>query len=111
MNEPTDAPPAALSHDSVTPDDAPATKDTAQTLGGLRLASCIVALPMSISIVSLDMTILATAIPRISQEFNNLDDIGWHLLNFTQTSPQDLRNGTKRQRARDLLRSRLSPAV
>lgn len=43
-----------------------------------KLAFILLALAMSIFLVSLDMTIIATAIPRITDEFHSLDDVGWY---------------------------------
>lgn len=45
---------------------------------GLRLTMIVVALVLSIFLVSLDMTIVATAIPRITDEFHSLDQVGWY---------------------------------
>jgi MFS transporter, DHA2 family, glioxin efflux transporter len=45
---------------------------------GFRLAMVVVALVLSIFLVSLDMTIVATAIPRITDQFNSLDQVGWY---------------------------------
>ena len=38
----------------------------------------LLALALSIFLVSLDMTIIATAIPRITDEFHSLNDVGWY---------------------------------
>lgn len=43
-----------------------------------ELAFIVVALVLSIFLVSLDMTIVATAIPRITDEFHSLNDVGWY---------------------------------
>ena len=43
-----------------------------------KLAFIIVALVLSIFLVALDMTIVATAIPRITDEFHSLDQVGWY---------------------------------
>ena len=43
-----------------------------------QLAFIVVALVLSIFLVSLDMTIVATAIPRITDEFHSLNDVGWY---------------------------------
>ena len=43
-----------------------------------KLAFIVLALVLSIFLVSLDMTIVATAIPRITDEFNSLQDVGWY---------------------------------
>ncbi|KAI9841202.1 MAG: hypothetical protein M1837_000929 [Sclerophora amabilis] len=44
----------------------------------LRLGAIIVALILSMFLASLDMTIIATAIPRITDEFHSLDQVGWY---------------------------------
>lgn len=46
--------------------------------GPFALAFIIVALVLSIFLVSLDMTIVATAIPQITDEFKSLDQVGWY---------------------------------
>ncbi|KAL8827604.1 MAG: hypothetical protein Q9191_003084 [Dirinaria sp. TL-2023a] len=43
-----------------------------------RLFFILLALALSIFLVSLDMTIIATAIPRITDEFHSLNDVGWY---------------------------------
>ncbi|KAK7570630.1 hypothetical protein V3481_019176 [Fusarium oxysporum f. sp. vasinfectum] len=45
---------------------------------GPRLAIVVLALVLSIFFVSLDMTIIATAIPKITDEFHTLDDVSWY---------------------------------
>ena len=46
--------------------------------GSIALAFIVVALVLSIFLVALDMTIVATAIPQITTEFNSLDQVGWY---------------------------------
>ncbi|KAI9697587.1 MAG: hypothetical protein M1836_004537 [Candelina mexicana] len=43
-----------------------------------RLAIITVALCLSVFLVALDNTIIATAIPKITDHFNALDDVGWY---------------------------------
>ncbi|KAI1106530.1 MFS transporter [Jackrogersella minutella] len=43
-----------------------------------KLVLLTIALCMAMLVVSLDGTILATAIPRITNEFNSLDDVAWY---------------------------------
>ena len=43
-----------------------------------RLAMIIVALALAIFLVAIDMTIVATAIPRITDQFHSLDQVGWY---------------------------------
>ncbi|MCJ1288930.1 hypothetical protein MMC34_000461 [Xylographa carneopallida] len=45
---------------------------------GVKLAIISVALCLSVFLVALDNTIIATAIPRITDQFHALDDIGWY---------------------------------
>ncbi|KAJ5449948.1 major facilitator superfamily transporter [Penicillium daleae] len=45
---------------------------------GFALAMVIVALVLSVFLVALDMTIIATAIPRITDQFHSFDQIGWY---------------------------------
>ncbi|KAI0381311.1 MFS transporter [Hypomontagnella monticulosa] len=43
-----------------------------------KLVLLTIALCMAMLVVSLDGTILATAIPRLTNEFNSLDDVAWY---------------------------------
>ncbi|MCJ1414988.1 hypothetical protein MMC32_001318 [Xylographa parallela] len=45
---------------------------------GAKLAIISVALCLSVFLVALDNTIIAVAIPRITDQFHALDDIGWY---------------------------------
>lgn len=45
---------------------------------GLKLFLIIVALCLAVFLMCLDNTIIATAIPKITDQFNSLDDIGWY---------------------------------
>ncbi|CAG8957742.1 hypothetical protein HYFRA_00000080 [Hymenoscyphus fraxineus] len=45
---------------------------------GLRLTFIIIALLLSIFLVALDMTIVGTAIPKITDEFRGIDLVGWY---------------------------------
>ncbi|KAJ7618239.1 major facilitator superfamily domain-containing protein [Mycena rosella] len=53
---------------------------------GLRLGLLTFALAISVFLVALDNTILATAIPRITDHFNSLDDVGWYGSAYLLTS-------------------------
>ncbi|KAL8823438.1 MAG: hypothetical protein Q9191_005855 [Dirinaria sp. TL-2023a] len=52
--------------------------NTADYPRAFKLAMIVVALVLSIFLVALDMTIVATAIPRITDEFHSLDQVGWY---------------------------------
>ncbi|KZP00742.1 MFS general substrate transporter [Calocera viscosa TUFC12733] len=45
---------------------------------GFKLLAIIAALVLAIFLAALDMTIVATAIPRITDEFGSLADVGWY---------------------------------
>ncbi|KAJ7834161.1 DHA14-like major facilitator [Mycena leptocephala] len=45
---------------------------------GAKLAVLILALGLSVFLVALDNTIIVTAIPKITDEFTSLDDVGWY---------------------------------
>ncbi|KZT52970.1 MFS multidrug transporter-like protein [Calocera cornea HHB12733] len=45
---------------------------------GFKLLAIVAALVLSIFLAALDMTIVATAIPRITDEFGSLADVGWY---------------------------------
>lgn len=52
---------------------------------GFRLISTLTALILSVFLVSLDRTIIATAIPRITSEFKSLSQVGWYASAFFST--------------------------
>lgn len=52
--------------------------DTSDYPSAFPLAMIVVALAASIFLVALDMTIVATAIPRITDQFHSLDQVGWY---------------------------------
>ncbi|MCJ1398201.1 hypothetical protein MMC11_001398 [Xylographa trunciseda] len=71
----------ALSGKEITPPPSiqyEAPQDTTEYPTGVRLAAIIVALVVAIFLIALDMTIIATAIPRITDEFHSLDQVGWY---------------------------------
>ncbi|PNY26418.1 Pantothenate synthetase [Tolypocladium capitatum] len=45
---------------------------------GIKMAFIAVALVLSVFLFSLDMTIVATAIPKITDEFKGIDKVGWY---------------------------------
>ncbi|KYK61950.1 efflux pump antibiotic resistance protein [Drechmeria coniospora] len=52
---------------------------------GVKLVFIVIALVLSIFLLSLDMTIVATAIPKITDEFKGLDKVGWYGAAFFMT--------------------------
>lgn len=53
-------------------------EDGSEYPAGLKLFLIIVALCLAVFLMCLDNTIIATAIPKITDQFNSLDDIGWY---------------------------------
>ncbi|KAJ3538672.1 hypothetical protein NM208_g5808 [Fusarium decemcellulare] len=53
---------------------------------GFKLVSIMFALALSIFLASLDMTIVATAIPKITDEFRGLDKVSWYSTAFFMTN-------------------------
>jgi hypothetical protein len=51
--------------------------DTSDYPTKFPLAMIVVALCLAVFLMALDMTIVATAIPRITDEFHSLDQVGW----------------------------------
>ncbi|KAJ9650640.1 hypothetical protein H2198_010062 [Neophaeococcomyces mojaviensis] len=52
--------------------------DTSDFPTAIPLALITVALMLSVFLCALDMTIVATAIPRITDQFKSLDQVGWY---------------------------------
>ena len=52
---------------------------------GARLVAIVVALALCVFLVSLDLTIVATAIPKITDEFGGLEDVSWYSSAFFMT--------------------------
>ncbi|KAF4624131.1 hypothetical protein G7Y89_g14042 [Cudoniella acicularis] len=53
---------------------------------GAKLAMIMISLFLAIFLVALDRTIIATAIPQITNDFDSLDDIGWYGSTYMLTS-------------------------
>jgi hypothetical protein len=58
-------------HDSISPDQRPVNSQ------GWQLLAIVAALCLAVFLVALDQTIVSTAIPRITDHFHSVDDIGW----------------------------------
>ena len=52
---------------------------------GARLVSIVIALALCVFLVSLDLTIVATAIPKITDDFGGLEDVSWYSAAFFMT--------------------------
>lgn len=58
---------------------------TSQYPHGIRLAVIVVSLMLSMFLIALDNTILATAIPKITDEFHGLDKVAWYSSGYFMT--------------------------
>ncbi|KAF1963161.1 SGE1 protein [Byssothecium circinans] len=65
----------ALPKDDALPEDE---IDESEYPTGLRFWAIVVALVLSIFLASLDLTIISTAIPTITDRFQSLADVGWY---------------------------------
>lgn len=52
--------------------------DGSEYPSGLKLYLITLALCLGVFLMALDNSIIATAIPKITGEFNSLDDVGWY---------------------------------
>jgi MFS family permease len=59
-------------------DGTPAAEDEGEYPKAASLVFIVIALILSMFLVALDMTIVATAIPEITDEFHSLDQVGWY---------------------------------
>lgn len=82
------SPSNSIRNDLGQPDDvaAPPEKGSGNFLTGWKLAIILTCLCMCEFLVALDATILATAIPVISHEFQALEDIGWYVSAYFLTN-------------------------
>ncbi|CAG8194114.1 unnamed protein product [Penicillium nalgiovense] len=53
---------------------------------GARLAAIIISILFAMFLVALDRTIIATAVPRIANQFNSLNDLSWYASAYLLTS-------------------------
>ncbi|OKL55855.1 hypothetical protein UA08_08883 [Talaromyces atroroseus] len=58
--------------------DAPVESEENQYPTAMNLVFVVVALILSMFLMALDMTIIATAIPKITDEFKSLDQVAWY---------------------------------
>ncbi|KAK3901419.1 putative HC-toxin efflux carrier TOXA [Staphylotrichum tortipilum] len=66
-------------------EEQPEAEDDGEYPTGWAFTFIVVALVLSVFLVSLDMTIVATAIPKITDEFQGLGDVAWYGSAFFMT--------------------------
>ena len=64
----------------------PSGQDEPEYPTGVKFAAVMVAVGLSLVLVGLDTTILATAIPSITNHFNTIADIGWYASAYRLTA-------------------------
>jgi len=82
----TDNIPAGGDQEKALSDQAEDPVDESEYPTGLRLGFIVLALVLSIFLVALDFTIVATAIPKIEDDFGGLDKVGWYGAAFFLTT-------------------------
>ncbi|KAL3436162.1 major facilitator superfamily domain-containing protein [Aspergillus tetrazonus] len=55
------------------------------TVSGWKLAAVLIGLSLAVFCMSLDNTVLSTAIPKITAEFNSLHDMAWYVSAYNLT--------------------------
>lgn len=72
--------------DKISPEVSTSEKDEEQHLSGSKLYALVLALLLTVFIMTLDMSILATAIPKITDDFHTINDIGWYGASYLITT-------------------------
>ncbi|KAF5026300.1 hypothetical protein F66182_1622 [Fusarium sp. NRRL 66182] len=66
--------------------DTPREREEDEWLTGWKLASLMTSLTLAAFLMLLDMSIISTAVPRITSDFHSLTDIGWYVGAYNLTS-------------------------
>ena len=61
-------------------------EDEIEYPSGLKLAVISASLCLAVFLMALDNTIIATAIPKITDQFQSLDDVGWYASSYLLTT-------------------------
>ncbi|KAF7542201.1 hypothetical protein G7Z17_g11790 [Cylindrodendrum hubeiense] len=64
--------------DTTTPEGTVPKDDVEEYVSGWKLISLMISITVAAFLMLLDMSIITTAIPRITEQFHSLDDIGWY---------------------------------
>jgi MFS family permease len=65
--------------------ESPESNDEARHLSGSKLYALALALLLTAFTLTLDMSIMATAIPKITDDFHTINDIGWYGAGYLTT--------------------------
>ncbi|KAK5704814.1 hypothetical protein LTR17_021578 [Elasticomyces elasticus] len=83
---PDDEKPSPTTLDNDSEHDQQVTDTPISYPSGSKLVLILTATALSIFLVALDTTIVATAIPQITDDFGSLDDVGWYGSGFFMTT-------------------------
>ncbi|KAK4096469.1 MFS general substrate transporter [Parathielavia hyrcaniae] len=64
----------------------PTREDGAEYPTGMKLSLIVLALCLSVFVMALDNSIIATAIPKITDDFKSLADVGWYASSYLLTT-------------------------
>lgn len=67
-------------------DEKPEDEDEIEYPHGIKLAIISASLCLAVFLMALDNTIIATAIPKITDQFQSLDDVGWYASSYLLTT-------------------------
>jgi len=84
--KPLDTPEVDIEKAPAKPSDNAADEAEKDFLTGKKLALVILAAALAMFLVALDRTIIGTAVPRITDDFHSLDDVGWYASAYLITS-------------------------
>lgn len=76
----------ARTNSSIKFDAGPENDDEVEYPQGLKLGLITLSICLAVFLVALDNTIIATAIPKITDQFNSLSDVGWYGSSYLLTT-------------------------
>jgi hypothetical protein len=77
---------STTAHEDATVKDADPPEEEMEYPHGIKLVIILAALCLSVFLVALDQTIISTAIPKITDQFNSIKDIGWYGSSYLLTT-------------------------
>ncbi|KAF5550554.1 major facilitator superfamily transporter [Fusarium phyllophilum] len=78
LNEPTQDEKPKKSEDGDGDGELTTEEEETEWISGWKLASMMISLTLAAFLMLLDMSIISTAVPRITSDFHSLPDIGWY---------------------------------
>jgi MFS family permease len=84
--KPVDSPDVDVEKASPIPSEKAEDESDKDFLTGKKLALIVIAAALAMFLVALDRTIIGTAVPRITDDFHSLNDVGWYASAYLITS-------------------------